>query len=119
MELLEFKLVFGEIIMYIGRSGSKDHNPNELTVQKRCRFFTAIFWDGVGTKIVETLISVKVWGLVATTSISTWLLLNEYIMGGEWVTLNTCVYATIFGVREIYKIARVNGGDDMNGQDTP
>ena len=84
--------------------------------RRRCRFITAAFWDGVCTKLVETFISVKVWGLIAITSISTWLLLNAYIAGGEWVTVNTCVYATVFGVREVYKISKVRNGDVLNGQ---
>ena len=101
--------------MHIGSSLPKQPTTRR---KKGCRFFTASFWDGVSTKLVETFISVKVWGLVAITSISTWLLLNGYIQGSEWATVITGVYMTIFGVREIYKVARVNNGEALNGQDT-
>ena len=70
-------------------------------------FFTKDFWDRVATKLVATFISVKVWGLVSITTISTLLLLNEYISGGEWTTVNGTVYSVIFGMREIFKVSSI------------
>ena len=72
------------------------------------KFFTFDFWDSVFVKISTTLTSVKVWGLIAVTWISTWLLLHGYLDGGNWTTTITAVYATIYGMREIFKISKLN-----------
>lgn len=71
-------------------------------------------------KLFFTLISVKVWGLVAGTIVSTWLLMKhlqnppdvidgkmiEYgINGAQWVTFNTTVWALIFGMKGIFRIS--------------
>ena len=55
------------------------------------QFFTRNFWDSVAVKLVTIFVSVKVWGLLAITSISTWLLVNGYIEGGHWVTINDTI----------------------------
>ena len=78
------------------------------------------FWQKWFSKLFYTLISVKVWGLIAGTIVSTWLLmvhLNhepviiggrfiEYgINGAQWVTFNTTIWALIFGMKEIFRIS--------------
>ena len=72
------------------------------------------FFPTWASKLFFTLISVKVWGLVACTWVSTYLILNNpidpaakegLIDGGEWVTFNTTVWALIFGMKEIFKIS--------------
>ena len=78
------------------------------------------FWPKWSGKLLFTLISVKVWGLLAGTIISTWLLmvhlhhepviiggrLIEYgINGAQWVTFNTTIWALIFGMKEIFRIS--------------
>ena len=78
------------------------------------------FWPAWLSKLLFTLISVKVWGLIAATSISTWLLILNYrnsplllndrvieygINGAQWVTFNTTIWALIYGMKEIFKIA--------------
>ena len=78
------------------------------------------FWPKWSGKLFFTLISVKVWGLIIGTTLSTWLLmvhlhnepviiggkLIEYgINGAQWVTFNTTIWALIFGMKEIYRIS--------------
>jgi hypothetical protein len=78
------------------------------------------FWNKFFSKLLFTLISVKVWGLIAATAVSTWLLIihntsNPYEVGGEvfergingaqWVTFNTTIWALIFGMKEIFRIS--------------
>jgi len=78
------------------------------------------FWPRWFGKLFFTLISVKVWGLVAGTAVSTWLLLvhvkNEPVImgdkiieyginGAQWVTFNTTIWALIFGMKEIFRIS--------------
>jgi len=77
------------------------------------------FWAAWLSKLLFTLISVKVWGLIAATTLSTWLLfinlnneplvigdtiLNHGINGAQWVTFNTTVWGIIFGMKEIFRI---------------
>ena len=78
------------------------------------------FWPKWFAKLFYTLISVKVWGLIAGTIVSTWLLMVhmhnqplivgdkiiEYgINGAQWVTFNTTLWALIFGMKEIFRIS--------------
>jgi len=78
------------------------------------------YWPTWFAKLLFTLISVKVWGLIAGTAISTWLLMIhcnhapvvvgdqviEYgINGTQWVTFNTTIWALIFGMKEIFRIS--------------
>ncbi|UCD37376.1 MAG: hypothetical protein JSW54_11165 [Fidelibacterota bacterium] len=78
------------------------------------------FWASWFSKLLFTLISVKVWGLVAGTAVSTYLYLRGVVIiddktiikgfsGAQWVTFNTTVWALIFGMKEVFRIA---GGRD-------
>lgn len=77
------------------------------------------FWPAWFSKLLFTLISVKVWGLAASLGVSTWLLLLNYrdiplhvgevvldhgLNGAQWVTFNTTIWALIFGMKEIFRI---------------
>ncbi|MCK5617696.1 hypothetical protein KAR91_88345 [Candidatus Pacearchaeota archaeon] len=78
------------------------------------------FWPKWFGKLFFTLISVKVWGLLAGTIVSTWLLIvhlnNKPIIvgdniiefginGAQWLTFNTTIWALIFGMKEIFRIS--------------
>jgi hypothetical protein len=71
---------------------------------------------------------VKVWGLVASIVVSTYLLLlhnanapyqvggnvfERGINGAQWVTFNTTIWALIFGMKEIFKISESRDDTDM------
>lgn len=88
------------------------------------------FWACWGSKLLFTLISVKVWGLIASIAISTWLLSNGEtitvgsgeaaeivtiggITGEQWLTFNTTVWALIFGMKEIFRISDKKEKDDL------
>lgn len=66
------------------------------------------FWDGVLVKLIETSISVKVWTIFSVLLISTFLLINGYISDTIWGSVNSGIIATVFALRESFKIARVN-----------
>jgi len=53
-----------------------------------------------------------VWGLVVGTTVSTTLLYNGKISGGDWITFNTTVWALIYGVKEVFRIAEGREGYD-------
>lgn len=87
------------------------------------------FWQSWFSKLLFTLISVKVWGLVAATWVSTYLLLihdkvivfenvesgilESGINGTQWVTFNTTVWALIFGMKEIFRITEKKEKEGM------
>ena len=74
------------------------------------------FWLKWFSKLMFTLISVKLWGLIACTWVSTYLLIhhqlisigeNSYelgITGAQWVTFNTTIWGLIFGMKEIFRV---------------
>ena len=85
------------------------------------------------SKLLFTLISVKVWGLIAGTIVSTWLLmvhlnhepviiggkLIEYgINGTQWVTFNTTIWALIFGMKEIFRISEQRDNTEKDNLST-
>ncbi len=85
------------------------------------RYFGSAFFG----KLIFQLISVKVWGLVAGTAISTYLATHSIetttvldpqygttgtvktpiITGAQWTTFNTTIWALIFGMKEIFRVA--------------
>lgn len=92
-------------------------NPKGTIDQEE--FYTIIqkeFWLKWFSKLMFTLISVKLWGLIACTWVSTYLLLhhqmiqvgeNAYelgITGAQWVTFNTTIWGLIFGMKEIFRV---------------
>lgn len=79
------------------------------TKNEKIRLGEQGFWPLWISKLLYTLISVKVWGLVAATWISTSLLVNHFIDKGQWLTFNTTIWALIFGMKEIFRIAENRG----------
>jgi len=83
------------------------------------RYFASAFF----AKLLYQLISVKVWGIVAGTAISTVLALKNFprtiisdtgtlmnvnmplLSGAQWTTFNTTIWALIFGMKEVFKVA--------------
>ena len=87
------------------------------------------FWPSWFSKLLFTLISVKVWGLVASITVSTILLylhnktapikigdeiIQFGINGAQWVTFNTTVWALIFGMKEIFRISEKRDKTDSD-----
>ncbi len=63
------------------------------------------FWGAWLSKIMFTLISVKVWCLAASIVVSTMLLINNHVTGAQWLTFNTTIWALILGMKEVFRIA--------------
>ena len=91
-----------------------------MKTNKKLKLGETGFWPLWLSKLLFTLISVKFWGLITGTLVSTSLLmvhlyhepviiggkLIEYgINGAQWVTFNTTIWALIFGMKEIYRIS--------------
>lgn len=79
------------------------------------------YWVVVGRKIVETLISVKIWVIFSIMVTSTWLLIHQFIDGNVWGTVNAAVISCVIVVREGFKIKRQKNNyvvEDINNEDT-
>ena len=63
------------------------------------------FWGTWISKLLFTIISVKVWGLFACTIVSSYLLTIKLIDGKDWLTFNTTIWALIFGMKEVFRIS--------------
>jgi len=76
------------------------------------------FWIGVGKKIIETIISVKVLTIAALLTISTYLILHNHLSGGEWAAVNGGVISTVYALREAFKVSKVkNNGKNGKHED--
>lgn len=86
---------------------SDDQPDFILPAGEKYAIISFTFWDNVGIKLVETLTSVKLWGLVSMTTLSSMFLVQGLIDGGQWVTVNGTIYGLIFGMREAFKISQI------------
>ncbi len=70
------------------------------------------FWIRVGMKLVENVISVKVWIIAAFLIVSTKLLIMGLLTGVVWASVNGGVISTVLAVREALKVAKIKSDDD-------
>ena len=76
------------------------------------------FWDSVLVKLVETMISVKVWVIFALLTISTILLIKGFITATVWGSVNAGVISTVFALREGFKVAKIKEiGKEVNNKE--
>jgi hypothetical protein len=57
----------------------------------------------IAVRMVFNLTSMKLWSLYTFIVISTFLVLNDYIDGGSWVTGNVSVFGICLSMREFSK----------------
>jgi len=67
----------------------------------------ANFWSLALQKLVENLLSVKVWVIFALLGVSTKMLLMGLMDGATWAAVNGGVISTVFAMREAFKVAKV------------
>ena len=58
-------------------------------------------------KLLENLISVKVWTIFILLGVTTFLCYFGKISGGEFITLNGGVITTVYALREGFKVAKI------------
>lgn len=58
-------------------------------------------------KISEMVVSVKVLSLIGFSSLNTWLVINNYIEGSHFATIQVSLITVVLGMREAYKIGRL------------
>jgi len=66
----------------------------------------------VGKKVIESIISVKVWVIFSYLIISAILLWYGKMGGGDFATSNGAIISIVFALREGFKVAKVKS---MNG----
>ena len=70
------------------------------------------FWKEAGEKLIENLLSVKVWAIFAIIIISSLLCFNGLMTGDTWAAVNGGVISTVFAMREAFKVAKVKSQKD-------
>ena len=70
------------------------------------------FWTRVGIKLVENLISVKVWIIFTFLAVSTYLLMAGLLTAVIWGSVNGGIISSVLAVREAMKVAKIKSSDD-------
>lgn len=58
-------------------------------------------------KIIDNLLSVKVWVIIGVLSLSAKMVYDGQLTGGEFTTLNTTLTAIAVGMREVFKVNKI------------
>jgi len=61
----------------------------------------------VFTKLVDNLLSVKVWVIIGVLALTAKMVYDQQLSGGEFVTINTSLTSIAIGMREVFKVNRV------------
>ena len=59
-------------------------------------------------KLVENLVSVKVWTIFVLLGVTTFLCYVGKLTGGEFIAINGGVITTVYALREGFKVAKIN-----------
>ncbi len=70
------------------------------------------FWNKIGRKFVENLLSVKVWIIFIFLIVSTKLLIMGLLTAVVWGSVNGGVISSVLAVREAMKVAKIKSDDD-------
>ena len=79
------------------------------------KFFSTEYVREVAMKIVDNLLSVKVWIIIGIFALTTKLLIGDHINGGEFVTINVSLTGIAVAMREVFKVNKVRAMS-LNGE---
>ena len=65
------------------------------------------YFNLIGKKLLETILSVKVWTIAVVLVISTLMVYNDKMDGKTWATANGSVISVVYALREGFKIKRI------------
>lgn len=65
-------------------------------------------------KLIENVISVKVWVIFALLVISSIMVFKGFMSATVFASLNGGVISTVFALREAFKVAKVKSNDDSS-----
>jgi len=71
-----------------------------------------VFWVKAGKKLIENLLSVKVWIMFSFLFVSTILLIKGSLDGTAWAATNGGIISTVTAMREAFKVSKVKSEDD-------
>lgn len=63
-------------------------------------------------KLIENLLSIKVWFLLTVLAVSSIALFKDKMTGDVWAAINGGLTTSVFALREVFKINKVNSSDD-------
>lgn len=72
------------------------------------------FWIKVGRKLVENLLSVKVWVMFSYLAVSTTLLCYGLLTPLIWGSTNGGIISSVLAIREALKVAKIKSDDDTS-----
>ena len=75
------------------------------------------FWKSAGIKLVENLLSVKVWTIAALLIITTILVWNGKMTGDVFAAVNGGVISTVYALREGFKITKVKALSESDNKE--
>lgn len=93
-----------------------DVNANPVVEQTYDRDLKSTFKLAI-QKLMENLVSVKVWTIFILLGVTTFLCYVGKITGSEYITINGGVISTVYALREGFKVAKIkkmNNGDVKN-----
>ena len=79
------------------------------------KFFSTEYVREVAMKIIDNLLSVKVWIIIGIFALTTKLLIGDHINGGEFVTINVSLTGIAVAMREVFKVNKVRAMS-LNGE---
>lgn len=68
--------------------------------------------EDIKEKIIETMLSVKVWIIFSFVILATVLLIFGFISATVWGSSTTTVISLVLAVREGFKVSKVKSSDD-------
>jgi hypothetical protein len=87
-----------------------------MSIEKK-KIFSFEYVREVVMKIIDNLISAKVWIIVGVFSMSAKMVYDGMITGGDFVGLNTVLIATVVAMREVWKTEKVRALSTSNETD--
>lgn len=76
-------------------------------MSEKKKFFSSAYCREVIMKIIDNLLSVKVWVIVGVLSLSAKMVYDGVMTGGEFVTLNCSLTVVAIGMREVFKVNKI------------
>jgi len=65
------------------------------------------YWSEVFEKVIDNLISAKMWIIYLVLTVTTILVWHGKISGGDFTTINTTLITVVAAMREVFKIEQV------------
>ena len=68
-------------------------------------------------KLIESILSIKVWIIFTYMWVSSALLLYDKLDGSSWATSNVSVISVVIGLREAFKVSKVKNQKNSDNKE--